>query len=207
MTFDVDVSPQKLKGYKAYPPNWSSIRKFIRERDSNTCQHCGAKHGELRTSRTGKVYKTALCVAHLDHDKENWDVSMDRLLLLCQPCHLKNDRENNQAKLIVYHSQLNTPKETQLDKLRIELRDKDNQIRELCEMIREVESILLKREAQINGLTDKMEENISIFWRKVPYLPKKLHNYGMGWGILDKFYFSPTYEGYEKECRKEYKRI
>lgn len=36
-------------------------------------------------------------VAHLDHDAENWEVSYERLLSLCQLCHLKNDREHSMA--------------------------------------------------------------------------------------------------------------
>lgn len=82
-------------GYGLYPKNWGQITKFIRGRDNNTCQHCGCMDGELRSSKTGKVFKAVMAVAHLDHDKENHDVSMDRLLLLCQICHLKNDRDNN----------------------------------------------------------------------------------------------------------------
>ena len=81
-----------------YPPNWEELKLAVRERDNYTCQHCGCKHKELRTSQTGKVYEAQLHVAHLDHDKENWEVTLDRLLLLCQSCHLKYDRESNLIK-------------------------------------------------------------------------------------------------------------
>lgn len=37
-------------------------------------------------------YNIVLTVAHLDHDEENHDVSMDRLQALCQRCHLNHDR-------------------------------------------------------------------------------------------------------------------
>lgn len=87
-----------MKKVSKYPPNWQDIRKYIKDRDKNTCQHCGAKDGEIRTSRIGKIYKSHVAVAHLDHDAENWEVSMDRLRLLCQPCHLKYDKESNLDK-------------------------------------------------------------------------------------------------------------
>lgn len=79
-----------------YPKNWSEIRKNVLERDNFTCQHCGCKEGEIRNSERNKSYRCVLQVAHLDHDPENWEVNIDRLLSLCQSCHLKNDREHSQ---------------------------------------------------------------------------------------------------------------
>ena len=38
-----------------------------------------------------------LTIAHLDHDKENWDVPDDRLAALCQACHLKYDLQRHIA--------------------------------------------------------------------------------------------------------------
>lgn len=32
-----------------------------------------------------------LTVAHLDHDETNWNVSLDRLMAMCQICHLRYD--------------------------------------------------------------------------------------------------------------------
>lgn len=82
-----------------YPPNWySHIRPFIIERDNNTCQVCGVKAGEEYTSPKGKVIKAKLAVAHLDHDAENHAVSMDRLQLMCDCCHLAYDKEDNKVK-------------------------------------------------------------------------------------------------------------
>lgn len=40
--------------------------------------------------------KIILTIAHLDHDKLNHDVSLDRLLALCQKCHLKLDLKHHQ---------------------------------------------------------------------------------------------------------------
>jgi hypothetical protein len=87
-----------MKKVSKYPPNWQEIRKLIKQRDNNICQHCGAQDGAIRTSRLGSIYKSYLSVAHLDHDAENWEVSMDRLVLLCQPCHLKYDSNSNLDK-------------------------------------------------------------------------------------------------------------
>lgn len=82
-----------------YPANWASIRKQVLNRDKYIYQHCGAAHHELKRSERGRVFKVFLQVAHLDHDPENHKVSLDRLLSLCQPCHLKNDREHSLSVL------------------------------------------------------------------------------------------------------------
>ena len=122
-----------MKNKEQYPPEWEDIKLFIRERDNYTCQHCGIKHKELKTSQTGKVYTAYLCVAHLDHDKENWGVKMDRLLLLCQACHLKNDRDSNLTK--AKESQANvvvkTKKQAIIDKLRADIAEYKVQLREI----------------------------------------------------------------------------
>lgn len=46
-----------------------------------------------RESTNGDVWniKVVLTIAHLDHDEENWDVSLDRLKAMCQLCHLRYD--------------------------------------------------------------------------------------------------------------------
>jgi hypothetical protein len=36
-----------------------------------------------------------LTIAHLDHDKHNWEVSDERLRALCQACHLALDLEHH----------------------------------------------------------------------------------------------------------------
>lgn len=45
-----------------------------------------------------KLVRIVLTVAHLDHNEENWQVTDDRLALLCQRCHLNLDRPDNQAR-------------------------------------------------------------------------------------------------------------
>jgi hypothetical protein len=38
-----------------------------------------------------KEVKIILTIAHLDHDETNWAVQDDRLMALCQRCHLRYD--------------------------------------------------------------------------------------------------------------------
>jgi len=45
----------------------------------------------------GSVY-VVLTVAHLDHDRDNFDVQDSRLRALCQRCHLNHDRPHNIIK-------------------------------------------------------------------------------------------------------------
>lgn len=44
-----------------------------------------------------KFTKIVLTIAHLDHDKENHEVSDDRLAALCQRCHLLYDMDKHVA--------------------------------------------------------------------------------------------------------------
>jgi 5-methylcytosine-specific restriction endonuclease McrA len=108
--------------YKDYPPNWKEIRARILKRANNRCEGCGLSNGYIYTTVKGKPqgirahvwplindlkrsgftqqqalkyfgYTTVvLTIAHLDHDKENWDVTDERLRAWCQRCHLNYDR-------------------------------------------------------------------------------------------------------------------
>ena len=44
-----------------------------------------------------KFTKVILTIAHLDHDKLNHDVKLDRLKALCQRCHLLYDKNHHAA--------------------------------------------------------------------------------------------------------------
>ncbi|HRI24373.1 MAG TPA: hypothetical protein PLZ45_06830 [Ferruginibacter sp.] len=48
-----------------------------------------------------KSVRVVLTVAHLDHDEENHDVSIDRLKDLCQICHLRYDAEEKYRRQMV----------------------------------------------------------------------------------------------------------
>lgn len=100
--------------YKDYPPNWKSeIRPAILERANNCCEDCGVENyaiihrygkgkndwqywpegmlSEAWDADGKKATKIVLTIAHLDHDKLNHDVALDRLKALCQKCHLTYD--------------------------------------------------------------------------------------------------------------------
>lgn len=56
-------------------------------------------YNEIHSPIDGCKYVVViLTVAHLDHDEENWEVKMDRLATLCDACHLKYDRIDNQRR-------------------------------------------------------------------------------------------------------------
>ena len=80
--------------YNEYPPNWNEIRKRILKRAKNRCEgspaymNCRAKNHKSHPVTGSKV---VLTIAHLDHDKENWQVKDNRLRAWCQRCHLKYD--------------------------------------------------------------------------------------------------------------------
>jgi len=47
--------------------------------------------GRLELIPNPKPVKIILTIAHLDHDETNWDVSDNRLMAMCQKCHLTYD--------------------------------------------------------------------------------------------------------------------
>jgi len=104
--------------YKHYPPDWfTRIVPAVARRSHNKCEECGLSNGQkvwsvqIRRKKGKKtVYrklwltiepnllyheakkvKVVLTVAHIDNDAHNHKVSIDRLLHLCQRCHLKAD--------------------------------------------------------------------------------------------------------------------
>lgn len=104
--------------YSEYPPNWKTeIRPAVLGRAKNCCEFCGApNHAIIYRPEKGKsdwkfmpeghladamaldgikFVKIILTIAHLDHDKTNHNVSLDRLAALCQRCHLKYDINNH----------------------------------------------------------------------------------------------------------------
>ena len=78
--------------YKNYPPDWKERRKRILKRAKNKCEICGAKNHKPNPKTGSKVILT---IAHLDNDSENWDVPDDRLMAMCQRCHLNYDRSKS----------------------------------------------------------------------------------------------------------------
>lgn len=105
--------------YADYPPNWDEIRERILTRAKHCCEDCFIRNKEVvrksdrQIPHPSDLYryhdlirrdyspqqamqimgftKIILTIAHLDHDKENWEVTDDRLRALCQKCHLQHD--------------------------------------------------------------------------------------------------------------------
>ncbi len=106
--------------YSQYPPNWKTeIRPAVLKRAGNCCEDCAVPNHELIYRPTKgksdwklmpegheadamaldgiKFTKIILTIAHLDHDKLNHDVKLDRLKALCQRCHLRYDMNHHVA--------------------------------------------------------------------------------------------------------------
>lgn len=103
------------------PNWFTEIRPAILSRADNCCEDCGVKNGSiilrdkhsfryicetewqfikdeerkgfnhLKAIKNCGFTKIILTIAHLDHDKENHSVELDRLKALCQKCHLNLD--------------------------------------------------------------------------------------------------------------------
>lgn len=101
--------------YSKYPDNWlTEIRPRILERAQHKCElnDCGnknifpywsaKKNGKVvgwfedeehakSIDPNAKMVRVVLTIAHLDHDEENKDVTDERLMAMCQLCHLRYD--------------------------------------------------------------------------------------------------------------------
>lgn len=65
-------------GKEKYPKEFNrTLRKLVRIRDNYTCQRCGI---------TQEQYGRTMGVHHIDHDKQNLDLS--NLMACCNPCNL-----------------------------------------------------------------------------------------------------------------------
>lgn len=73
--------------YKEYPANWLEIRSRILKRANHCCEECSIANYTIKPNGT----KVVLTIAHLDHDKSNFEITDDRLKALCQKCHLAYD--------------------------------------------------------------------------------------------------------------------
>jgi len=90
--------------YSEYPRNWfSEIRPAVLKRAGEvrdgdgkivTEARCENEHCRLKnhSNRPDNGSIVVLTIAHLDHDKENHNVQLERLRAWCQRCHLNYDR-------------------------------------------------------------------------------------------------------------------
>lgn len=106
--------------YKKYPENWlSEIRPRILKRAKDCCEKCGLENKSIVWSYKNlqkitewtkelpyirsfsidpKEVTVVLTIAHLDHDETNLEVKDDRLMAMCQLCHLRYDSEEKKRR-------------------------------------------------------------------------------------------------------------
>jgi 5-methylcytosine-specific restriction endonuclease McrA len=86
-----------------YPRYWDRISLYVRKRAGWKCEWCGVAQGTV-VEGAKRPYKIVLTVAHIGvpypdgragnpHDK--MDTRRENLVALCQPCHLRFDREEH----------------------------------------------------------------------------------------------------------------
>lgn len=83
------------KAKQDYHPNFERRANWRKKRVGYACEQCGAKRHEERISREGRPYKVALNAAHVNHDPHKRDA---KLIILCQVCHLRYDRDDHADK-------------------------------------------------------------------------------------------------------------
>lgn len=79
---------------KLKDPRWQKKRLEVFDRDNWTCKHCGDQ-------------STTLNVHHLEYKGEPWSVGSDKLITLCEHCHLvieyiKTKEFNDPLKIFKY---------------------------------------------------------------------------------------------------------
>ena len=91
--------------YGEYPPDWNERRARILARANDRCEQCHVPNGAVVSRLPGGMWfidpdgvRIVLTIAHMDHDKANWDVKDTRLRAWCQRCHLRYDRPRHVAK-------------------------------------------------------------------------------------------------------------
>ena len=106
--------------YSKYPDNWKTeIRPRILKRANDKCECCGYYNGmevisfkfqgktswipyddfkDKMNDIVFKIVKVILTIAHLDHDETNHQVKDDRLMAMCQLCHLRYDSEEKKRR-------------------------------------------------------------------------------------------------------------
>jgi ssDNA-binding Zn-finger/Zn-ribbon topoisomerase 1 len=80
---------------RQYPDQWEQLSTACKEKAGWTCEHCGARQHEIRTSKKGNPYFIYLHAAHKNHDKRNPDPV---LICLCVSCHARYDYEHRERE-------------------------------------------------------------------------------------------------------------
>lgn len=82
---------------------WNGKKAFQTENgkifDAENGEQIGEDYfGEVNKNPKQRLTKIILTIAHLDHDKDNFEVKDERLKALCQRCHLSLDKEFHAEK-------------------------------------------------------------------------------------------------------------
>ena len=75
----------------AYPPDWDSIARAVKESAKWRCQDCGKQC--RRPGEPFDTHKRTMSVAHLDHNPQNCEV--ENLRGWCSKCHLAYDLKHH----------------------------------------------------------------------------------------------------------------
>lgn len=71
-----------------YHPNFARRALWRKKCVKYTCEKCGARRGDRRLNKSGRLYKVMVAAAHVNHDPGN---ARAKLIILCQVCHLEHD--------------------------------------------------------------------------------------------------------------------
>lgn len=78
-------------------------RKWVRNKEVARKMVLDSGWGKKIYENPGPVIKRVkviLTIAHLDHDETNWDVKDERLMALCQKCHLVYDAQEKTKRVL-----------------------------------------------------------------------------------------------------------
>jgi len=82
----------RSKWYQSFEDANSDPNKTFESKRNN-------KTGKVEDVPNPKSVKVVLTIAHLDHDETNHDVSDERLMAMCQMCHLRYDGKEKYLRI------------------------------------------------------------------------------------------------------------
>lgn len=77
--------------YKGKTTGWFRDLQIARQQKVTIESKKNKETGKVEIVENPKKVKVILTIAHLDHDETNQNVSDDRLMAMCQICHLRYD--------------------------------------------------------------------------------------------------------------------
>lgn len=85
------------EGWRGSDGEWYTFKKVDDDLNLHGIDYFDTvlKHCLKKDMTAKKMSKICLTVAHLDHDKANHEVTVERLRAWCQRCHLNYDRDHH----------------------------------------------------------------------------------------------------------------